>query len=152
MGNVVAKLPRKFLLEEFRKFEKLLTEFENIIKSKKIFDEKIEDYLYENLDDKIYIFKRIKVLIVLFLEKYRAKYNNEFEAEILKLLKCEKEIDLKILRNQNLSYEFKDLIKQINRIYNNKNKLKNYEDVKILFLDFDKFNELLAKILIKKIS
>ena len=146
------KLPRKFLLEEFRKFEKILTKYEDKLLNKKLFEKNIEQFLFEEFEDLSYLFKKIKVLIVFFLEDKRQKTNNEFENEIINNIKNQKEIDLKILRNKNLSHEFKDLIKHLNRIMSKKDNLRSFKNCEIVFKDLDRFNELLSKLLIKKLK
>ncbi len=143
----MTNIPRRRIYETMLEYEDAMLELnivlyheENFQKYKKSFEEEKIPQLKE-------AFREVKALFFLFLEHRMFETKEELDYAIKKLLEEENNVDDYLLRNENLSKDFKSNMKDVEKVLKELKSLTTFEQTQKEFEVFDRFNSQVPKAL-----
>ena len=140
-------IPRRKIYEVMLEFEDGMIEMQILLYNRDNF-EKFRESFYDEGYPKIRTsYKKIKVLMIMFLENRKYTSHEEFEKDLNHLKRNDENVKKHLWKSKNLPLKFKFLVLRIDYLMRKYPKINSLFIARILYRNFDKFNSQVPKIL-----
>jgi len=140
-------IPRRKIYETLLEYEDTLIEMQIMLHTEENFKKFSEQFNQEGIKKLRESYRKIKGLLIMFLNNKKFSTKEKFEKELNQLLTEEKKSNWKIFKNRNFPVKFKYLSYKLDNIFKNTTKIDSHKHGKELFKIFDAFNHFIPKIL-----
>jgi hypothetical protein len=147
MAVIMINIPRRKIYEAMLIFEDGMIEMNILLYSKENFEKFLKPFNQKGFKNIRKGYFESKALLVMFLENRKYNNENEFQNDLLKLVKSNKITNKHLMKNKNLPLGFKWTIKKVDFELEKVKRLKTMFVAKRLYKDFDKYNDYVPKIL-----
>jgi hypothetical protein len=142
---LMKNIPRRQIYEVLLEYEEFMLELQILFHNEENFKKYYDKYKdsFKKIKHK---YKKIKVLLLLFFENKMFDNEKDLIDEITYYMANEEEINQFIKKNKNLKKSFKNVINELDVIFE-KSEIKNFKIGKEIFQILDDFNNFIPKIL-----
>jgi hypothetical protein len=147
MTIYMPNIPRRKIYETMLQYEDGMIEMNILIFNKDNFDKFISSFLDQGYPKIRISYREIKALLVMFLEHRKYSNEAEFKKDLTHLKNHDQEVRTQLRKNKNLSWKFKYLIFQIDRLLSKNHDIANLNLAKKMYSKFDRFNDEIPRIL-----
>lgn len=142
----MTNIPRRKIYEKMLEYEEYVMEIQILARDKKTFERLKDKYpdSFKNVEEK---YRDIKALLVMFFENRTFEKEEDFIGALDYFLNNEKEVNDYLNKRKSLNNSFKNLIKDLDSIFEKEQRLDSYELTKKVFDKLDMFNDNIPRIL-----
>ena len=147
MVTIMQNIPRRKIYETMLEYEEVMIELQILLYSEENFQKLIEKINTTGLKELERTFVSIKALLVLFFENKKYETQEEYNTELLELIKDENKSREYLVSNKNLPKIFIDTLLLLERKMRKYQTIDSLDEGKQYYEILDKFNHYIPKIL-----